>query len=88
MSELAVLRYPAATDPAGPRADLDQAVIATRVGADTLAFLDLRLDDEHACVHGEGGTVRTVLLDDRGHVAPPQTLEGRLLAVTDTDGNV
>ncbi len=31
--------------------------------------LDLRLDDEHARVHGKGGTVRTVLLDDRGHVA-------------------
>ena len=28
--------------------------------------LDLRLDDEHARVHGKGGTVRTVLLDDRG----------------------
>jgi integrase/recombinase XerC/integrase/recombinase XerD len=31
--------------------------------------LDLRLDDEHIRVHGKGGTVRTVLLDDRGHVA-------------------
>jgi len=31
--------------------------------------LDLRLDDEHARVHGKGGTVRTVLLDDRGYVA-------------------
>jgi integrase/recombinase XerD len=31
--------------------------------------LDLRPDDEHARVHGKGGTVRTVLLDDRGHVA-------------------
>lgn len=31
--------------------------------------LDLQLDDEHARVHGKGGTVRTVLLDDRGHVA-------------------
>jgi integrase/recombinase XerC/integrase/recombinase XerD len=30
--------------------------------------LDLRLDDEHARVHGKGGTVRTVLLDDRGYV--------------------
>ena len=31
--------------------------------------LDLRLDDEHGRVHGKGGTVRTVLLDDRGYVA-------------------
>ena len=31
--------------------------------------LDLRLDDEHARVHGKGGTVRIVLLDDRGYVA-------------------
>ena len=30
--------------------------------------LDLRPDDEHARVHGKGGTVRTVLLDDRGYV--------------------
>ncbi|MFF7944735.1 site-specific integrase [Nocardia gamkensis] len=27
---------------------------------------DLALDDEHVRVHGKGGTVRTVLLDDRG----------------------
>jgi integrase/recombinase XerC/integrase/recombinase XerD len=31
--------------------------------------LDLRLDDEHLRVHGQGGSVRTVLLDDRGYVA-------------------
>jgi integrase/recombinase XerC/integrase/recombinase XerD len=31
--------------------------------------LDLRPDDEHARIHGKGGTVRTVLLDDRGYVA-------------------
>ena len=31
--------------------------------------LDLRSDDEHARVHGKGGTVRTVLLDDRSYVA-------------------
>jgi integrase/recombinase XerC/integrase/recombinase XerD len=31
--------------------------------------LDLRPDDEHARVHGKGGTARTVLLDDRGYVA-------------------
>jgi hypothetical protein len=30
---------------------------------------DLRSDDEHARLHGKGGTVRTVLLDDRGYVA-------------------
>jgi integrase/recombinase XerC/integrase/recombinase XerD len=30
--------------------------------------LDLRLDDEHVRVHGKGGSVRTVLLDDRGYV--------------------
>ncbi|MEW2508326.1 tyrosine-type recombinase/integrase [Amycolatopsis sp. NPDC047767] len=30
---------------------------------------DLRLDDEHVQTHGKGGTVRTVLLDDRGYVA-------------------
>ena len=31
--------------------------------------LDLRLDDEHVRIHGKGGTVRTVPLDDRGYVA-------------------
>ena len=31
--------------------------------------LDLRLDDEHVRIHGKGGRVRTVLLDDRGYVA-------------------
>ena len=31
--------------------------------------LDPRPDDEHARVLGKGGTVRTVLLDDRGYVA-------------------
>jgi integrase/recombinase XerC/integrase/recombinase XerD len=31
--------------------------------------LDLRLDDEHLRIHGKGGTVRTVLLDDRTYVA-------------------
>jgi len=31
--------------------------------------LDLRPDDEHARVHGKGGTVRTVLPDDRCYVA-------------------
>jgi integrase/recombinase XerD len=28
--------------------------------------LDLRPDDERAHIHGNGGTVRSVLLDDRG----------------------
>ncbi|MFB4284346.1 hypothetical protein ACBJ59_54340 [Nonomuraea sp. MTCD27] len=31
--------------------------------------LDLHLDDEHVRIHGKGGSVRTVLLDDRGYVA-------------------
>ncbi|WP_256863008.1 tyrosine-type recombinase/integrase [Microbispora sp. GKU 823] len=30
---------------------------------------DLRTDDEHVRSHGKGGTVRTVLLDDRDYVA-------------------
>ncbi|WP_406314612.1 tyrosine-type recombinase/integrase [Streptosporangium sp. NBC_01639] len=30
---------------------------------------ELRQDDEHVRIHGKGGTVRTVLLDDRGYVA-------------------
>ncbi|MEU2032641.1 tyrosine-type recombinase/integrase [Nocardia amamiensis] len=30
---------------------------------------DLALDDEHVRVHGKGGSVRTVLLDDRSYVA-------------------
>jgi integrase/recombinase XerC/integrase/recombinase XerD len=38
-------------------------------GGQVLEDLDLRPDDEHARVHGKGGTVRTVLLDDRGYVA-------------------
>src|SRR5260370_20924607 len=31
--------------------------------------LDLRPADEHARMHGKGGTVRTVLVDDRGYLA-------------------
>ncbi|MDP4511818.1 tyrosine-type recombinase/integrase [Nonomuraea turcica] len=31
--------------------------------------LDLRLDDEHVRIHGKGGSVRTVLPDDRGYVS-------------------
>ena len=34
-----------------------------------LEDFDLRQDDEHVRIHGKGGTVRTVLLDDRGYVA-------------------
>ena len=34
-----------------------------------LEDLGLRPDDEHARLHGKGGTVRTVLLDDGGYVA-------------------
>ncbi|WP_282779145.1 MULTISPECIES: tyrosine-type recombinase/integrase [unclassified Nocardia] len=30
---------------------------------------DLTLDDEHVRIHGKGGKVRSVLLDDRGYVA-------------------
>jgi integrase/recombinase XerD len=42
---------------------------ASEVCAMHVEDLDLRLDDEHARLHGKGGTVRTVLLDDRGYVA-------------------
>lgn len=42
---------------------------ATEVCGMYVEDLDLRLDDEHARIHGKGGTVRTVLLDDRGYVA-------------------
>src|SRR6266851_4519703 len=67
-----------------PRKDVPVAVLRDRVLFETayvcgarasevcgmhVEDLDLRLDDEHARVHGKGGTVRTVLLDDRGYVA-------------------
>jgi len=42
---------------------------ASEVRGMYLEDLDLRPDDEHARVHGKGGTMRTVLLDDRGYVA-------------------
>ncbi|WP_280487850.1 tyrosine-type recombinase/integrase [Nocardia farcinica] len=42
---------------------------ASEVCALHVEDFDLRLDDEHVRLHGKGGTVRTVLLDDRGHVA-------------------
>jgi integrase/recombinase XerC/integrase/recombinase XerD len=38
---------------------------ASEVGRMYVEDLDLRPDDEHARLHGKGGTVRTVLLDDR-----------------------
>ncbi|MEV4017333.1 hypothetical protein AB0J35_43255 [Nonomuraea angiospora] len=34
-----------------------------------LEDLDLRLDDEHVRIHDKGGSVPTVLLDDRGYAA-------------------
>jgi hypothetical protein len=40
-----------------------------RPGASDGAGDDLQIDDEHLRIHGKGGTVRTVLLDDRGYVA-------------------
>ncbi|SUE27149.1 site-specific tyrosine recombinase XerD [Nocardia farcinica] len=42
---------------------------ASEVCALHVEDFDLRLDDEHVRLHGKGGTVRTVLLDDRGYVA-------------------
>jgi integrase/recombinase XerD len=33
------------------------------------AIIAVLPDDEHVRIHGKGGTVRTVLLDDRGYVA-------------------
>jgi integrase/recombinase XerD len=67
-----------------PRKDLPLGVLRDRVLFETAYIcgarasevcgmyvedLDLRPDDEHARLHGKGGTVRTVLLDDRGYVA-------------------
>ncbi|MEV5494724.1 tyrosine-type recombinase/integrase [Nonomuraea fuscirosea] len=66
-----------------PRKDLpldrlqDRVLFETAYVCGTRAFevcglyvedLDLRLDDEHVRIHGKGGSVRTVLLDDRGYV--------------------
>ncbi|WP_326629930.1 tyrosine-type recombinase/integrase [Nonomuraea fuscirosea] len=66
-----------------PRKDLpldrlqDRALFETAYVCGTRAFevcglyvedLDLRLDDEHVRIHGKGGSVCTVLLDDRGYV--------------------
>ena len=70
--------------PRRPRKDVPLGVLRDRVLFETayvcgaraseargmyVEDLDLRLDDEHARVHGKGGTFRTVLLDDRGYVA-------------------
>ncbi len=67
-----------------PRGDVPVGVLRDRVLSETAYVcgarasevcgmhaedLDLRPDDEHARVHGKGGAVRTVLLDDRGYVA-------------------
>ncbi|MEW1737917.1 tyrosine-type recombinase/integrase, partial [Nocardia beijingensis] len=67
-----------------PRKDVALAVLRDRVLFETayvcgarasevcelhVEDFDLRLDDEHVRLHGKGGSVRTVLLDDRGYVA-------------------
>ncbi|MGF0320885.1 tyrosine-type recombinase/integrase [Nocardia fluminea] len=67
-----------------PRKDLPIDVLRDRVLFETLYVcgaraeevcglyvedLDLVLDDEHVRLHGKGGSVRTVLLDDRGFLA-------------------
>ncbi|MCL2580993.1 MAG: tyrosine-type recombinase/integrase [Streptosporangiales bacterium] len=67
-----------------PRKDVPLAVLRDRVLFETMYAtgsraeeacgiyvddLDLTLDDEHVRIHGKGGTVRTVLLDDRGYLA-------------------
>ncbi|WP_207926139.1 hypothetical protein [Actinocrispum wychmicini] len=59
-----------ARSPAGPRSRPGSPL---RGGLDGgpgryVEDLDLRLDDEHIRLRGKGGTVRTVLLDDRGYV--------------------
>jgi len=74
----------AAICPRRPRKDVALDVLRDRVLFETMYVcggraseicdlhvedLDLRLDDEHVRIHGKGGTVRTVLLDDRGYVA-------------------
>lgn len=67
-----------------PRKDLPVDVLRDRVLFETVYVcgaraeevcnlhvedLDLALDDEHVRLHGKGGSVRTVLLDDRGYLA-------------------
>ena len=67
-----------------PRKDLPTDVLRDRVLFETVYVcgaraeevcnlyvedLDLVLDDEHVRLHGKGGSVRTVLLDDRGYLA-------------------
>ncbi|MCN0154353.1 tyrosine-type recombinase/integrase [Salinispora arenicola] len=79
-----VAKILAAISPRRPRKDLPVDRLRDRVLFETIYVcgaragevcglyvedLDLRLDDEHVRIHGKGGTVRTVLLDDRGYVA-------------------
>ncbi|GAB3083066.1 tyrosine-type recombinase/integrase [Micromonospora schwarzwaldensis] len=79
-----VAKVLAAICPRRPRKDLPDDRLRDRVLFETIYVcgagagevcglyvedLDLRLDDEHVRIHGKGGTVRTVLLDDRGYVA-------------------
>jgi short subunit dehydrogenase len=59
-----------------PRKDIELDRLRDRVLFETayvcglhVEDLNLRLDDEHGRIHGKDGTVRTVLLDDRGYVA-------------------
>ena len=59
----------ARTSPTRSCAACASAACASEVCGMYVEDLDLRPDDEHARVHGKGGTVRTVLLDDRGYVA-------------------
>jgi hypothetical protein len=47
-----------------------------------------RLDDEHARVRGKGGTVRTVLLDDRGYATTETTQACTLLADQVADAEI
>ncbi|AWS43654.1 tyrosine-type recombinase/integrase [Streptosporangium sp. 'caverna'] len=52
-----------------PHCDGEIAELAAPPIREFLDDFDLRQDDEHVRIHGKGGTVRTVLLDDRGYVA-------------------
>src|SRR5450755_878286 len=65
--QLAALGFGRETADAGARSK--RGARASEVCGMHVDDLDLRPDDEHARVQGKGGTVRTVLLDDRGYVA-------------------
>ncbi len=52
-----------------PRKDYVCGARASEAGGLYVEDFDLALEDEHVRVHGKGGSVRTVLLDDRGYVA-------------------